>query len=308
MARLRPSWLIAFNVFSLAAFRYRNVLAVDGGPVDLIESRILPVCGRNMVQANARLSAGLVCKGESSLFGDADGTGTHPLAKVARHMAVSEALERWAFHSTVRSDRAADFGFDVDPSSNGMAAFPGLLGRNARRNAMLEAIERFSLIAWWEGRARWRLFDTDWPGVSAVAIDGPFGGVTVIAFSRTAYGMFAYGHAAEESFGAACEKAVVELARHERVLHAWWLAFVSGEKIVPSDRFERRSLFFATEEGHGLFQRRVQDGVQACMPAATLACDRAIPGPWADYTTVWRFMLRPTSTDYLDGGDNYFFW
>ncbi len=261
-----------------------------------------------MVQANARLSAGLTRKRNHTIYGDADGTGTHRFASVARHMAVSEALERWAFHALVRSAQAAEFGFDVDPSSNGMSAFPGILGSNARRKAMLEAVERFSLISWWEGRAQWRLFDTDWPGVSAVAIDGPFGGVTVIAFSRTDYGMYAYGHAAEESFGAACERAVIELARHERVLHSWWLAFVSGEKRTPTDLFERRCLHFSTEEGHEQFKRRVQDGVQGNMPDATIACDRDIPGPWAEYATVWRFALHLPSDGYLYAGDDYFFW
>jgi hypothetical protein len=261
-----------------------------------------------MFQANARLSASLTRKSNHTIYGDADGTGTHPLASVARHMAISEALERWAFHATVRSPQAAEFGFDVDPSSNGMSAFPGIMGSNARRKAMLEAVERFSLISWWEGRAQWRLFDTDWPGVSAIAIDGPFGGVTVIAFSRTDYGMYAYGHAAEESFGAACERAVIELARHERVLHSWWLAFVSGEKRTPTDLFERRCLHFSTEEGHAEFQRRIQDGVRGEMSSATVACDRDIPGPWADYATVWRFALQPPSDGFLYAGDDYFFW
>ena len=295
-------------MLSLAALRYRNVLAANGGPVDSIESQTLAVCGRRMVQANARLSASFTSKCSHAMYGDADGTGTHRVASVARHMAISEALERWAFHSMVRSARAAEFGFDIDPSSNGMSAFPGLISRNARRKAMLEAIERFSLMAWWEGRATWRLFDTDWPGVSAVAIDGPFGGVTVIAFSRTDYGMYAYGHAAEESFGAACERAVIELARHERVLYAWWLAFVCGEKRIPNDRFERRSLFFSTDEGHDLFKRRIQDGCQSEMPATAVICDRNIPGPWANYTTVWRFALRPISEGFLFAGDDYFFW
>ena len=276
--------------------------------MDSIESGIFSVCGRRMFQANARLRPGLTRKSKHTIYGDADGTGTHRLASVARHMAVSEALERWAFHSVVRSPQAAEFGFDVDPSSNGMSAFPGILGRNARRKAMLEAVERFSVISWWEGAARWRLFDTDWPGVSAVAIDGPFGGVTVIAFSKTDYGMYAYGHAAEESFGAACERAVIELARHERVLHAWWLAFVSGEKRTPSDLFERRCLHFSTEEGHESFLRRIKDGHQGKMSAAAVVCDRDIPGPWADYATVWRFALRPPSAAYLRSGDDYFFW
>lgn len=295
-------------MFSIAAFRYRNVLSADGGPIQSIESGVLPVCGRQMVQANARLSPDLSCGGKSTFYGDADGTGTHPEARVAREIAVSEAIEKWAFHSTVKSDEAEEFGFDLDPSSTGLCACPGLTARRARRAAMLEAVERFSLGAWWEGRGRWRLFDTDWPGVSAVAIDGPFGGVTVIAFSRTDNGMFAYGCAAEESFGAACERAVVRLARHECLLYSWWLGFISGEKPAPMSRFERRCLFFGTEEGHELFLRRLRDGIQSEMPPASVICDRDIPGMWSNYTTVWRFALRPVSDGYLNGGDDYFFW
>lgn len=295
-------------MFSIATFRYRNVLSADGGPIASIESGVLPVCGRQMVQANARLSPDLSCGGKHAIYGNADGTGTHREARIARQIAVSEAIEKWAFHSTVKSDRAKEFGFEIDPSSNGVCAVPGLTGRGARRGAMLEAVERFSLGAWWEGRGRWRLFDTDWPEVSAVAIDGPFGGVTVIAFSRTDFGMFVYGHAAEESFGAACERAVVQLARHERMLYSWWLGFVSGEKRTPTDTFERRCLFFGSEAGHELFLRRLHDEAQSDMPSASVICDRDIPGPWSDYTTVWRFALRPASGGYLNGGDDYFFW
>jgi len=295
-------------MFSLAAFRYRNVLSVDGGPIDSIESVVVPVYGREMTQVNARLSPGLGRPNNAVVYGNSDGTGTHGDGNVAKHMAVSEALERWAFHSVVCSDRAREFGFDLDPSSNGMSAFPGLGGKGARRNAILEAVERFSVISWWEGRGRWRLFDTDWPGVTAVAIDGPFGGVTAIAFSRTSYGMYAYGHAAEESFGAACERAVIELARHERVLYSWWLGFVSGEKREPVDVFERRCIFFGTEEGHELFIRRLQNPVQTETPDTSIICDRAISGPWANYATVWRFALRQPSSAYLYGGDDYFFW
>ncbi|MDB6092494.1 MAG: hypothetical protein JWM32_56 [Verrucomicrobia bacterium] len=295
-------------MLSLAALRYRNVLAVHGGPVDRIESGVFPVCGRRMIQANARLSAGLTPRRSLSIYSDADGSGTHPRASVARHMAVSEALERWAFHSVVRSPRAAEFGFDVDPSSNGMSAFPGIRRTNARRKAMLEAVERYSLISWWEGCAEGRLFETDWPGVSAVAIDGPFGGVTVITFARTEYGGYAYGHAAEESFGAACERAVVELARHEWVLRSSWLAFVSGAKRAPSDLFERRCLYFASEAGHESFLRRLRSKPSGAMAMPAVVADRDIPGPWAAYATVWRFALRPPSDRFFKDGDDYFFW
>jgi ribosomal protein S12 methylthiotransferase accessory factor YcaO len=242
-----------------------------------------------------------------SLFSDADGTGTHPTATVARHKAVSEAMERWAFHSLVRSDRAADFAFDIDPSSCGMAAFPGLLRRGARRSAVLEAVERFSLIAWWDGLIDGQPFQTDWPGVSAVAINGPFGGVTVVAYARTDWGGYVYGHAAEESFGAACERAVMELARHEWVLRSRWLTCIAGKSNPPTNIFEQRCLFFASDEGHEVFQERLATNARGGMPAPEIICDRAIPGPWDEYATVWRFALRPPSDGYLRGGERYFF-
>lgn len=294
-------------MLSLAALRYRDVLVAHGGPVESIETGLFPVRGRQVTLANARLKPGLTRKGRLAMFSDADGTGTDPIPSVARHKAISEALERWAFHATVRSERAAEFGFDVDPSTTGMSAFPGVLRRHARRSAVLEAVERFSLIAWWDGLVPGRRFDTDWPGVSAIAIDGPFGGITVVVYARTEWGGYVYGHAAEESFGAACERAVVELARHEWILRSRWLTIFGGEATAPTNIFERRSLFFATEEGHALFQERVASPPSGRPPAPEVICDRDMPGPWADYASVWRFALRPPSDGFLRGGARYFF-
>lgn len=294
-------------MLTLASLRYRNVLATHGGPVDRIESGVFPIRGRQVFLANARLVPGLIRKGPLALFSDADGTGTDQVATVARHKAVSEAMERWAFHAVVRSERAAEFGFDVDPSTTGMSAFPGLLRRQARRSAVLEAVERFSLCAWWEGLVDGRRFETDWPGVSAVAIDGPFGGMTVIVYARTEWGGYVYGHAAEESFSAACERAVAELARHEWVLRASWLALVAGQKPKPTNIFEQRSVFFATDEGHELFLERLGAKASGARLRHEVICDRDLPGPWDPYATVWRFALRPVSDGYLRGGERYFF-
>jgi ribosomal protein S12 methylthiotransferase accessory factor YcaO len=294
-------------MLSLASLRYRNVLSRNGGPVAGVEFGIVPVRGRQVTLANAWLTPGLTPKRHLALFSDANGTGTHRVPAIARHKAISEALERWAFHDTVRSERAAEFGFDVDPSTNGMAAFPGLLRRQARRAAVLEAVERFSLISWWDGKVQGRVFDTDWPGVSAIAIDGPFGGVTVVVWARTEWGGYVYGHAAEESFGAACERAVVELARHELVMRGWWLAFVGGEKRVATNIFERRGLYFASDEGHEDFLRHVRCRATGAAPVPDVICDSDLPGPWDEYATVWRFALRPPSDGYLRGGDRYFF-
>lgn len=294
-------------MISLAGLRYRNVLAEFGGPVASIQSGSFSVRGRPSVLSNATLTPGLTHKGPLALFGNVDGTGVDPVASIARHKAVSEALERWAFFALVRSERAAEFGFDVDPSTTGMSAFPGLLRRQARRSAVLEAIERYSLTAWWEGRAEGRPIATDWPGVNAIAIEGPFGGVTVVAYACTAWGGYVYGHAAEESFGAACERAVTELARHEWIMRGLWLSAVAGKKAEATNIFERRNLFFATEEGHELFQRHVGQRPAGAMPRPELLCDAAIPGPWDEFATVWRFAFRPLSDGYLRGGERYFF-
>ena len=50
------------------------------------------------------------------------------------------------------------------------------------------------------------------------------------------------------------------------------------------------------------------DGAQGEMAEAVVVCDRDIPGPWADYATVWRFGLKPPTDGYLYAGDDYFFW
>ena len=295
-------------MLNLAAFRYRNVLAEYGGPVAGIEMGTFPVRGRNLNLANASLKPGLTRRGPMTLFSNtADGTGVHELPSVARHIAISEALERWAFSTLVRSESAAEYGFDVDPSTCGMSAYPGLLSRQARRRSVLEAIERFSLMAWWEGRVEGRLFDTDWPGISAVAIDGPFGGVTVVVYARTQWGGYVYGHAADESFTGAAERAIVELARHEWVLRSWWLSRLAGEVKTPSNIFERRLVYFATPEGFETFQRRLDRAAMGSMLEPEVICDSELPGPWSEYATVWRFALRPPSDGHVRGGQDYFF-
>jgi len=296
-------------MISVAPFRFRNVLASAGGPVARIETGLLPVRGRQVFLANATLIDGLVRKEPMCLFSDAHGSGTHCEALVARHKAVAEAMERWAFHRLVRSDRAADFGFDIDPSSTGMAAFPGIFRRQARRLAVLEAIERWTLIAWWDGMLPASPISTDWPGVSAITIEGPPGGVTVVVWAKSPWGGYVYGHAAEESLGAACEHAVVELARHEWVMRGRWLRETAETKATaPANLFEQRCLFFAGDEGHALFLDRVAARPRGAAPMKPeIICDAFLPGPWSRYAAVWRFAFRPPSAAYRLGGRRYFF-
>ena len=212
-------------MLSLAAFRYRNVLAAEGGPVERLEMSDTLVIGQREFLANAYLKKDLARNKEGgSLYSQAHGTGTAPSPMVARFMAISEAMERWAHWQLQAANEGHQYGFDVDPSSNGMAAFPGLFKRQARAGAQLEAAERFNILNWWEGRLPALESPTHWPGVRAVTICSEAPGITVILFKRTEDGFVAYGHAAAADYARACRKAHQRLrpgharARHVRTL------------------------------------------------------------------------------------------
>lgn len=297
-------------MLSFASYRYRNIAEPDGGPIARISVREFPVFGRRMFQANAWLVDGLLPERRKfALYSDADGTGTAELPMIARHMAISEAMERWAFHVKVRAPDRELYGFDLDESSNGMAAFPGLFHSQARRRALLEAVERASVIAWWEGRHDGEVRPTDWPGIHALVLPSPVGyGVTVLAFRASRPDAFAYGHGASTSFFGACERAVMELARHEYVMGLHRISRGVAGAEPPSDLFERRALFFSSEEGHALFQERLHRKAPAAGYRAAIACDTEIRGPWSRFASVWRVLIELPSREFLSDTERYFFW
>jgi len=297
-------------MLNLAAYRYRNVLQSDGGPIARVSVREFSVYGRRMFQANAWLADSLIpMRRKFALYSDADGTGVANVPMVARHMAVSEAMERWAFHTKVHAPDRELYGFDLDASSNGMAAFPGMFPSAARKRALLEAIERASVIAWWEGLLEGEVRATDWPGISALVLPSPLGyGVTVLAFRATRPDAFAYGHGAAEDFFGACERAVMELARHEYVLGLHRVSAGVAPSEAPSDLFERRALFFGSPEGHELFQQRLRRRVEGPRYRSEIICDKEIRGPWSRYATVWRTLVRSPAADFLVNSERYFFW
>lgn len=297
-------------MFSLAGFRYRNVLASQGGPVERLEMADVTLLGERYFLANAFLTEGLVGNAEAkSLYSKASGSGTSPSPMIARFMAISEALERWAHWQMYPKAEGARYGFDVDPSSNGLAAFPGVFKRQARPNAQMEASERFNLLNWWEGRLAGLESETQWPGVRAVTICSDAPGITVILFKCTPSGFYAYGHAADLDFARACRKAGMEMERHAHVVEKFALAHAGKIRDqLPQDAhpLERRSLFFASAEGHELFQERVCAGITKTPAKLRLVYDGPVPGPWARYADVWRVVYEPPSNRYLSMDENYF--
>lgn len=296
-------------MLSLAAFRYRNVLARAGGPIERVELADTVVLGEPRFLANAYLVASLAGNRESStLYSQANGSGVAASAMVARFMAISEAMERWAhwqLHASPERDR---YGFDADPSSNGLAAFPGLWRRQARPGALLEAAERFNLLNWWEGNLPALESETPWPGVRAATICSQAPGMTVILFKRTEDGFFAYGHAAAMDFESACRKAAGEMERHARVVTRFARSHageIRNQLSASAHPIERRSLFFAQEEGHELFLERLRSPARG-EAEPRLVYDGPVPGPWSRYADVWRVVYAPPSRRFLGMEENYF--
>lgn len=299
-------------MITLAGLRYARVMAADGGPVARLVCAEASERGERVFTAQATLRDELMpSRPVRQLWSSADGGGTARSPLLARIKAVSEALERWAHWTLHASPDAARYGFDVDPSSNGLAAFPGLLARQARRPALLEAAERFNLLHWWEGRlpARWQ--PSPWPGIEAVVIASVVPGVTVVLHRREAPDRHAFGHAAGSTFTAACRRALSELERHCAVMrHA-----ARAKVAVPADTAaasmstqERRSVFFSTDAGFAMFAARVAAAPRSPAAAPRVVFDGRVDGPWSRYADVWRVVFEPPSRRFCSRETEYFWW
>jgi ribosomal protein S12 methylthiotransferase accessory factor YcaO len=299
-------------MINLASFRYRKIMVDAGGPIERLAMVDTTVLGVRQFQANAFLRPDLVAwRTGGNVFGEAAGTGTAGSPMEARFKAISEAIERWAHMAVLTSPERDRFGFDVDPSSNGMAAFPGLWLRQARPAAQLEATERFNVLSWWEGRLPATETDTRWPGIRAVVLASNAPGVTVIVYRRSANGHYAYGHAAGADVDSACQRAAIELERHEYVVQRFLLAHagVTNEGLPSTAHpIERRSLFFAMPEGHEMFLERLHSAPRQVRADPTLVYDGPVPGPWGKYADVWRVAYQPPSERFLGNDEHYFFW
>lgn len=292
-------------MLSFAPYFYRNILASEGGPIEHIDAGAFPIMNRPSFQASAYLSSDLLKKKSANvIYGSADGTGSSENQVVAEHMAVSEALERWAYRTVhVSSDRAR-FGFDVDRTSNGMAAYPGFKWQ-ARRRAKMEALERWALVGWWDGQLPSTLHRAPYPDVGMVRIDhGQADGEVVVLYHQAPAGFVAYGHASGSNIATACARAVVELARCEFVL----ARHRARGNIQPiTDPYERRCIHFSTPEGHREFLAKANSNVLKTARWRTVF-DGEIEGPWSRWAKVWRHCVEPPTLAFLNKAENFFLW
>jgi ribosomal protein S12 methylthiotransferase accessory factor YcaO len=292
-------------MISIAPVSYRSVFAGDHGPIESVVCNTTDSLGQPLFQANAFLSPTLVpAKQRNGIFGNADGTGTHASQQVARHMAISEALERWAYWTISTGQEAERYGFTVDRTTTGMAAFPGLFRSSARRLALFEAMERWALASWWLGQLEGTIVSSFHPGVTAVRIETGLPVAVALAFRRSPAGQVSYGYAAAANFRSALQRAMIEMSRNEFVFSYTKLR---GGTASPLTAFEQRCLYFASPEGHERFLQRLFSRRRGTQASWSVLFDGEIPGPWSQYATVWR-VVPAMPADYANEGYQFFAW
>jgi hypothetical protein len=302
-------WLERLNT---APFRYRSVVNATRGPIQRLSIRTIECT--DAVQKQHEAHAYLLVELRSAhpptlvIYGHVDGTGTSVWKRHAIYKAISEAFERWAFYQVSRSSEYERFGFHIDPSTSGMAAHPGPGRCLARGAALLEAKERWSLQAWWSG-----ILPVVEQSQDAFEIKTPWPNTYVALLRKSCQWLeenrFVYGFAAGATWERALIRARVELGRNENVILNW--VRKGSNRPQPIDLFEKRLVFFSSEEGSMLFSRalRTSISITSCSEKPELLVDSQLVGSWTDHATVWRCVFKPTHNGeaFADRADYFLF-
>jgi len=276
----------------LSPWYYRNVSSTENPIIKEISYSVIDdIMGNKVYESYAFLNEniGLSKKPKDFIFyGNADGTGTAPNLIDATYKAISEAIERWAFlHTFYNASTQTKYGFDLDKSTSGMAAYPELIAHNVKYNARNEAIERWAIQMWWIGLISHESIDPFHNLFKIVLITSPF--KTYVAILHTVIptnGLRAYGFAGASTSKDAIRKATIELCRNCKALSSP-TALLSH----PTNLIEQRLFFFAQSEGQRLFDARVKAIVRPQTLKPIFYFDGNLPGPWNKYAKVWRTVL-----------------
>lgn len=309
-------------VFSIAEWKYRNILQEHGGPIASLTHYHFENYPGHHSFAELRPELIPPKKSESIVYRHGGGQGTSFKSKMeASYKAISESLERWAYYQMVDSKEAFLYGFDIDSSSSGMACFPGLTKNRAKQQARLEAIERWSLIAWWEGHLSIGKIKTinflDKKSCDAYLIQSLWDGIYTVLLNSASleknFPIYAFG--ADFSVDLAIQKSLVELGRNSRSIDRFCKDYecFDDSKLASLDQIltstmEKRLVYFATQEGKADFEATIhRDRVEAVAVPKVLI-DKEIPGPWSKYGTVWRHAFFPLSDNFQSEAKDYFFF
>ena len=289
---------------SLAPLRYRDILSDFGGPIESVRSSLLEIRGRHVWHASANLVNSMPRKTGNLFYDNVDGNGASPSRQIAHYCAISEALERWAYFDFVESGSNRE-AFKLDPSTSGMAAFPGIGSASARLPALIEATERNVLMSWWEGRGEH--FYLSLPDLSGIRIIHNLNSfpVVILWVDLPDTHFRCYGFSSGKDLESAVFQASVELYRN-KVCAERHLKCLSMDRKPEPDSWSRRVVFFGEFEGKQLFDQRLSRATTSKSIVGTPAFDGTIIGPWSQYTHVWRVVFPPPSEDGFSDRSEYF--
>lgn len=329
-----------FNI-SLAPIKYRNVYASKGGPIKHLEylKREIMFGPQNMgYEAYAYLddSTSSSIGTTYNLYGNADGQGSDANKITACFKAISEALERQAFKETSLSSLANKYGFNIENSTSGLAAFPGITKYTAKESANHEAIERWAITEWWLGNLSieevkykpesgihcfqiitpWHpkivvvlLYRTD-ASDEAVGVDN---NNSQLNLNRTSFGF-----AAGNDLSHACKRAEIELMRNHFILKTKLNSTNSVSTNLSHTNndlsvYERRLLYFSESAGDGFltFKEQIKKSENThnqnhAFPK--LLIDTEVVGEWSKYTTVWRCLYQHQEYKHLENSSDFFYF
>lgn len=234
----------------------------------------------------------------SELYSSCDGTGTSLYKNIAVYKAISEALERWAFYLTMASHESNKFYFNINPSTTGMAAYPGITTKHARENAIMEASERWAIHEFWRGKLPIVEHRNVIKSLRHYEIVSELKNIKISLLSYNSDEKFLYAFAADRSLESSYGHALIELSRNLRVMKK--LTKENLNFCNFKDISDRRFIYFASTEGHDLFNRKINSAPKSPLTKPKLLCDLELKGPWNKYTKVWRYLYENSYPDSED--------
>ena len=287
-------------ILNLAPIRY-SLVSENGGPISKIEYGQTEYLGNLWQLCRATLQEDFQhpMSQRLQLFHPADGSGMGLTRLEARAKAVSEALERWAYTETSSGPDAVLYGYPYSMSTKGMAAFPSLFAGPARRSAIAEAFEYYSVDAWWGGALNHWIINRE--DATIVFINQPdFKGHIALAI-RHLEGLdnyvAAYGIGSGASPAEAELKAQLEACRSQTILESRDAIPVHA-RTRPVLEAEQRMLEFSSKEGFELVKDRLASRPWMPELKPKVIYDGPVNGPWEKYAHVWRYALEPYPVKY----------
>jgi len=280
-------------------FAWRLERAIDDGeltPPEFAKFKLLD--GRVFWQAQCRRVTPVSQGASLRLYESGLYEGAAPSKFIAARKALCEGLERWAYHASRASAERSRYGFDKNDSTDGMAAYPGIIRNRARMHAYSEALERWAIQHWWAGLT----------SAAELKLKAPMSGIRVnvrsplqVVILWTDSPVRTYGFACSDTLQGALDRALVELSRNVDVLE--WFKKSSTEE--PTALLERRLLHFSAPDGIRAFEDRVSRSVSAPRKEIELPrirVDAEVKGAWSRYVRVWRVDFERDSRA-LDNGE-----